>query len=80
MPFTREDAPLRHKLSGLPTGRFRSREELTCHVWSLHRQQIFPNQRAIATVCGVPMDAVKRIIESGEGLAQYLRQGCPTGG
>ena len=71
---------MRHKLSGLPTGRFRSREELTCHVWSLHRQQIYPNQRAIAEVCGVPMDAVKRIIESGEGLDQYLRQGCPTGG
>ena len=71
---------MRHKLSALPTGRFRSREELTCHVWSLHRQQIFPNQRAIAMVCGVPMDAVKRIIETEEGLATYLRQGCPTGG
>jgi hypothetical protein len=75
-----EELPLRHKLSALPTGRFGSREELTSHVWSLHRQQIFPNQRAIAIVCDISMDAVKRIIDTGEGLDQYLRQGCPTGG
>lgn len=60
-------------------GRFGSREELACHVWAMQRQQVFPNVKAIAAACGVTAEAVKVIIESGEGLEDYLKKGCPTG-
>ena len=61
------------------TGRFSSREQLTCHVWSIHRQQVYPNVRAIAEACGVSMEIVKTIIVTEEGLSVYLEKGCPTG-
>ena len=64
----------------LPAGRFSTREELTCHVWSIRRQQLFPNAGAIAQACGITADAVKKIIITEEGLTQYLQHGCPTGG
>ena len=63
----------------LATGRFSSREQLTCHVWSIQRQQVYPNVRAIAAACGVTMDVVKAIIVKEEGLSTYLERGCPTG-
>ncbi len=63
----------------LATGRFASREELTCHVWSIQRQQVYPNIRSIAEACGVSMEIVKNIITNEEGLAAYLEKGCPTG-
>ena len=61
------------------TGRFSSREQLTCHVWSIHRQQVYPNIRAIAEACGVSMEIVKTIVVTEEGLSVYLEKGCPTG-
>ncbi len=61
------------------TGRFATREELTCHVWSIYRQQVFPNIRAVAAVCGVRMEVVKAIVQREEGLTDYLASGCPTG-
>ena len=60
-------------------GRFATREELTCHVWSIYRQQVFPNIRAVAAACGVTMMVVKNIVETEEGLGDYLKNGCPTG-
>jgi hypothetical protein len=69
-----------HKLKPQSAGRFNSREELTCHVWSIHRQQVYPNARKIAHACGVTLEAVKKIITSEEGLGAYLQHGCPTGG
>jgi hypothetical protein len=68
------------KRKALSAGRFESREELTCHVWSIHRQQVFPNARAISHACGVSMEAVKKIIVTEEGLDTYLEHGCLTGG
>jgi hypothetical protein len=68
------------KLKRSSSGRFDSREELTCHVWSIQRQQVYPNARAIALACGVTLDAVRKIITSEEGLGTYLQHGCPTGG
>lgn len=61
------------------TGRFRTRSELTCHVWAMQRQQVYPSLKAIAGACGVTTDVVKFIIASEEGLQVYLREGCPTG-
>jgi hypothetical protein len=61
------------------TGRFATREELTCHVWSIQRQQVYPNVRAIALACGATMDVVKAIIVNEEGLADYIDKGCLTG-
>lgn len=60
-------------------GRFGSREELACHVWAMQRQQVFPNIKAIAAACRVTATVVKIIIETQEGLDEYLRKGCPTG-
>jgi hypothetical protein len=68
------------KIRARSAGRFNSREELTCHVWSIHRQHVYPNARAIAAACGVTLDAVRKIITSEEGLGAYLQHGCPTGG
>ncbi len=45
----------------------------------MQRQQVFPNLKAIAAACGVRTEVVKVIIESGEGLEDYLKKGCPTG-
>jgi hypothetical protein len=61
------------------TGRFATREELTCHVWAIQRQQVYPNVRAIALACGATMDVVKAIIVNEEGLAAYIDKGCLTG-
>jgi hypothetical protein len=61
------------------TGRFATREQLTCHVWAIQRQQVYPNVRAIALACGATMDVVKAIIANEEGLADYLNSGCLTG-
>ncbi len=61
------------------TGRFATREELTCHVWSIYRQQVFPNIRSVAGACGVRMEVVKAIVQTEEGLNEYLASGCPTG-
>jgi hypothetical protein len=60
-------------------GRFQTRDELTCHVWAMRRQQVFLNNRAIAGACGVTIEVVKTILETEEGLGQYLKSGCPTG-
>ena len=60
-------------------GRFCSREELACHVWAMQRQQVYPNIKAIAAECAVTAEVVKIIIETKEGLDDYLRKGCPTG-
>ncbi len=60
-------------------GRFETRDELTCHVWAMRRQQVYPNNRSIASACGVTIEVVKTILESGEGLDAYLERGCPTG-
>jgi len=59
------------------TGCFRDRRELVSHVWALRRQQIYPNVRSIAAACETSMDAVKAILETEEGLEDYLVQGCP---
>lgn len=61
------------------SGRFGSREELACHVWAIQRQQVFPNVKAIAAACKVTAEVVRIIIETQEGLEDYLRKGCPTG-
>jgi hypothetical protein len=61
------------------TGRFATREQLTCHVWAIQRQQVYPNVRAIALACGATMDVVKSIIVNEEGLSSYLETGCLTG-
>ena len=61
------------------TGRFSCRRELTCHVWAMHRLQVFPNVLAIARACGVSAGAVKKIIDSGEGAEDYLKKGCLDG-
>ena len=45
----------------------------------MQRQQVYPNVKAIASECGVTAEVVKIIIESKEGLDDYLRKGCPTG-
>ena len=63
----------------LSTGRFATRVELTCHVWAMRRQQVFPNIEAIARACGTTMRVVKAIVASEEGLEEYLVRGCPTG-
>jgi hypothetical protein len=63
----------------LPVGRFRTREELTCHVWSIHRQQVFPNIHAIAESCGIHREAVNFVLRTEEGLEDYLQRGCLTG-
>jgi hypothetical protein len=63
----------------LPVGRFKTREELTCHVWSIHRQQVYPNTHAIAECCGITREAVNFIVRTEEGLEDYLQRGCPTG-
>lgn len=60
-------------------GRFSTREELTCHIWAIYRQQVYPNVRAIAQACGVTMAVVKNVVETEEGLSEYLKNGCPTG-
>jgi hypothetical protein len=63
----------------LATGRFATRADLTCHVWSMYRQQVFPNIRAIAGACGVTMQVVRAVVDSKEGLSDYLERGCLTG-
>ena len=60
-------------------GRFATRDELTCHVWAMRRQQLSPNVRAIAAACGVTIEVVKTILDTEEGLEQYLKRGCLTG-
>ena len=60
-------------------GRFADRIELTCHVWAMRRQQVFPNLKLIAAACGVTTEVVKTIIESEEGLEYYLNTGCLSG-
>jgi hypothetical protein len=59
-------------------GRFGSREELTCHVWAMRRQQVYPNLKAIGAACGVTTEVVKAIVETEEGLEAYLQKGCLT--
>lgn len=71
--------PAARRARRVATGRFSSREQLTCHVWSIHRQQVYPNIRSIAEACGVSMEVVKTIIVTEEGLSVYLEKGCPTG-
>ncbi len=61
------------------TGRFASRTELTCHVWAMYRQQVFPNLSAVSRACGVTIESVKAILENEEGLEDYLRAGCLSG-
>lgn len=61
------------------TGRFATREALSCHIWSIRRQQVYPNVKAIAEACGTTMQVVKTILVTEEGLQVYLREGCPTG-
>ena len=63
----------------LATGRFATRAELTAHVWAMGRQQVFPNAKAIARSCSTTVGVVKAILDSGEGYALYLEQGCPIG-
>lgn len=60
-------------------GRFSTRQALSCHVWSIRRQQVYPNIKAIAEACGTTMQVVKTILVTEEGLEDYLREGCPTG-
>ncbi|HEX8239495.1 MAG TPA: hypothetical protein VF574_07135 [Allosphingosinicella sp.] len=61
------------------TGRFTSRADLTCHVWAMHRLQIYPNLTAIARACGTSVSAIATIIESGDGRDEYLARGCLAG-
>jgi hypothetical protein len=63
----------------LATGRFRDRSELVRNVWAIHRQQVYPNLKAIAAICGATTDVVKTIIAAREGLDDYMEQGCLTG-
>ncbi|HYW17490.1 MAG TPA: hypothetical protein VE891_15235 [Allosphingosinicella sp.] len=62
------------------TGNFKSRTDLTRHVWAMHRLQMFPNLAAIARECGTSVGAIGTIIAKGEGRDDYLARGCPTGG
>jgi coenzyme F420-reducing hydrogenase delta subunit len=71
--------PVVRRRRRVATGRFATREELTCHVWAIQRQQVYPNVRAIALACGATMDVVKAIIVNEEGLDSYLEKGCLTG-
>ena len=71
--------PAKRKSGRRATGRFGSREELACHIWAMRRQQVFPNLKAIGIACGVTTEVVKTVIETEEGLEDYLRKGCPTG-
>jgi hypothetical protein len=66
-------------MKALPVGRFQARQELTCHVWSIRRQQVFPNTHAIAESCGITRQAVDFIVRTEEGLEDYLQRGCLTG-
>lgn len=60
-------------------GCFQTRSELTSHVWAISRQQVFRNSKAIAAACGVTTDAVNAILETEEGLDEYLLKGCSMG-
>jgi hypothetical protein len=60
-------------------GCFESRQELVGHVWAIRRQQLYPNLRAIAEACGVKIDVVRTILNSEEGLAEYIAHGLPIG-
>jgi hypothetical protein len=69
-----------HKGTGRrAAGRFGSREALTRHVWAMRRQQVFPQFKAIAAACGVTAEVVKAILETEEGLQDYLQKGCLIG-
>jgi hypothetical protein len=61
------------------TGRFASRAELVGHVWAIRRQQLYPNLSAIANACSIKIDVVRTILNSEEGLADYLEHGLPIG-
>ena len=61
------------------SGCFRTRAELISHVWAISRQQVFRNSRAIAAACGVTTDVVNAILETEEGLDEYLLKGCSMG-
>lgn len=61
------------------TGHFASRIDLTCHVWAMHRLQMYPNLTAIARACGTSVSAITRIIVNGEGRDEYQARGCLTG-
>lgn len=61
------------------TGYFTSRSDLTCHVWAMHRLQIYPNLTAIARACGTSVSAIVTIIENGDGRDEYLAKGCLAG-
>ena len=78
-PAASPGRPVVRRTRRVSTGRFGSREQLTCHIWSIRRQQVYPNIRAIAEACGVSMEVVKSIIVAEEGLSVYLEKGCPTG-
>lgn len=62
------------------TGNFASRSDLTCHVWAMHRAQMYPNLTAIARACGTSVGAITTIIANGEGRNEYLASGCLAGG
>lgn len=66
--------------ANLSTGRFETRPELTCHIWSMHRQQLFPNYKSIAQECSTTAEVVKDVIASCEGLDEYMVAGCLIGG
>jgi hypothetical protein len=61
------------------TGRFASRAELVGHVWAIRRQQLYPNLSAIAGACSASIDVVRTILNSEEGLGDYLERGLPLG-
>ena len=69
----------RHRAPRRAVGRFATREELVSHVWAIHRQQLYPNFRAIAEACSATIDVVRTILKSGEGLDDYLERGLPLG-
>lgn len=68
----------RSRRSGV-TGNFASRSDLICHVWAMHRLQMYPNLTAIARACGTSVSAITTIIVKGEGRDEYLTRGCLTG-
>jgi hypothetical protein len=61
------------------TGRYATRAELTCNVWAIRRMQIYENVRSIADACGTSKNVVRLIIQTGEGLDDYLAEGCRLG-
>jgi hypothetical protein len=61
------------------TGRFATRSELVGHVWAIRRQQLYPNLRKIAEACNATLDVVRTILNSEEGLDDYLERGLALG-